>query len=254
MLLALLIVISVIIVIVFLVAFKYIFPYCPEDTASLSNTAGVYLSLVALPVGVVLSFIVASAWSTFSDAQHKENQEATQILLLHDTLRWLPGGEEVARVVREYAELVIEVDFPLMRDGKQSQEGTALLLDIGDMIAELEPTNAKQVTIFSDILDTYEEVVALRVARMTYTTDGVPPELWWVLVLGVIIVIAVSFFIHCPSLLLQCVLTALVVTALVSMLFLIVILNLPYRGDFALDSVPFEIALNEMELRSKRRR
>jgi len=33
---------------------------------------------------------------------------------------------------------------------------------------------------------------------------------------------------------------------LVALLFLVVALNYPYRGDFGLDSIPFQLALNNM--------
>ena len=248
-LLALLITISIIVAIVFLVAFKYLFPYNPEDGDSLNTTAGSYLALVALPVGVVLSFIVASAWSTFADAQAKENLEATELLLLYNAVRTLPGGEEVARAIEKYTQFVIDVEFPLMQKGIQSQEGTTMLFDIGDMIFALEPESSKEETIYSQVVNSYEDVATLRIARMGYTTDGIPSELWWVMILGVVIVIVVSFFVYSRSLLLQVVLTALAVAALVGMLFLILVLNFPYRGDFSLDSLPFEIALSQMFIR-----
>jgi len=248
MLLTLLIVISIIVSVVFLVIFKLIFKTKNEDGIT-NATVGSYLALVALPVGVVLAFIIASAWSSFSDAQSKENQEATQILVLFNAVKQISGSESVLDAIEEYTAFVIDVEFPLGEKGVQSQEGTTMLFNIGDMIYALDPEGTKEEIIYGSTIDIYESVVALRIARMGYIVDGLAPELWWVLVLGVVVVIIVSYFIYASCLFLQAIMTALTITALVSMLFLIVALNFPYRGDFGLDSLPFQIALFQMQLR-----
>jgi len=247
-LLTLMIVIAIVISVVLLIIFKKVIRYC-EVEKDANETVSNYLSLVALPVGVVLAFIASSAWSTFSDAQFKENQEATQILVLYNAVRQIPGSEDVQQKIKDYLNLIVDVEFPLMQQGLQSQEGTTAIFEIGNMIYQMDiGDDTKNSIIYSQIIDVYEMVVELRIARMTYVVDGLAPEMWWVLVLGVAVVIMVSFFVCSFSLCLQAVLTAFAVTALVSMLFLIIALNFPYRGDFGLDSLPFEIALYQIGL------
>lgn len=248
-LLTLLILISIIIAVALLCLFKFVYKQ-GNDLSDTNSTVGSYLSLIALPVGVVLSFIVASAWTTFANAQDKEDQEATELLQLYSAVNQLPGNESILTSIEDYTQFIIDVEFPLMEQGVQSQIGTTMLFDIGDAIYEIEPMAGRENAIYSQAINIYREVVSLRIARMGYTTNGIAAELWWVLILGVVVVIFCSFFICVPSLLLQCFMTALAVTALVSMLFLILALNYPYRGDFGLDSVPFQIALYQMELRN----
>jgi len=244
-LLTILIVISVILVIVFLLAFRYVTKNV-NFTESTNNVVASYLGIVAVPVGVILSFIIASAWAAFSDAQSKENEEATQLLLLYNVIRQLPNTEELQLSIKRYTAFIIEVEFPLMEKGMQSIEGLQMVIEIGDMIYEYDLFGQKESILYREAIDMYQLVISLRITRLGYAVFGLAPELWWVLILGVIIVIVVSYFIYTKSTKLQIILTALVAAALVSMLFLIVALNFPYRGDFGLDSLPFEIALANM--------
>lgn len=244
-LLTVLIIFTVIIVIIFLYIFKFVTRDCNFNDST-NGAVGIYLSMVGLPVGVVLSFIVATSWSAFADAANKENEEATKLLLLYNVLSDLPGSEPIREAIKVYTSFIITDEFPLMADGIQSREGLAIILKIGDMIYDLNPQPGKETVLYNQSINMYQEIMSLRIIRMGYVSYGLAPELWWVLILGVVIVIVMSFFIYIRSWCLHAILVAMASATLVALLFLIVALNYPYRGDFGLDSVPFEIALVNM--------
>ena len=244
-LLTILIIITIILVCFFLYLFKYVtMEWNLND--STNGAVGVYLSIVGVPVGVVLSFIVATTWASFSDAQAKENAEATKLLLLYDLLAAMPGAEDIQRKIKVYTAFVISDEFPLMEQGIQSEEGLLMITDIGDSIYALDAETNRDAVLYEEAIEMFQEVMSLRISRMGYAVYGIAPELWWVLILGVIIVIVMSFFMYSQSLTLQMILTAMAAAVLVSLLFLIVALNYAYRGDFGLDSLPFQIALVNM--------
>lgn len=235
---------------VFLVAmFLYIFKYVTASVTvndSTNGTIGVYMSIVGLPVGVILSFIVANTWTSFSEAQAKENAEATKLLLLYNLLDAFPGAERIQASIKTYTAFIISDEFPLMEKGQQSLEGLDMITSIGDAIYELDPQTDQETTLYGEAIGMFEEIMALRIARMGYAVYGLAPELWWVLILGVIVVIFMSFFLYMESFTMQAIMTGFSAAILVSLLFLIVALNYPYRGDFGLDSLPFQIALGNM--------
>ena len=241
-LLTLLIIVAVILAVIFLIIFRYVTRHV-ELNDSTNGVVGGYLSIVAVPVGVVLAFIVASAWATFSDAQVKENEEATKLLLLFNVVQELPNTEDIQQEIIKYTSFIITDEFPLMRVGVQSTDGLALILELGNMIYAFNPEGEKQSVLYAEMVEMYEEIISLRIIRMGYAVFGLAPELWWVLLLGVIIVIVVSYFLYIKSLVLQAIMVGFVAAVFASMLFLIVALNYPYRGDFALDELPFEISL-----------
>jgi len=244
-LLTILLVITIVIVGMFLFIFKYVTRTCDFNDSS-NASVGIWLGIVGVPVGVVLAFIVSTTWSAFSDAQAKENAEATNLLLLYNLLDALPGAEAIQEQIKVYTEFIIKVEFPLMEQGIQSIEGLNMITSIGDAIYELNPETSQETTLYSEAITMFESIMSLRIARLGYAVYGLAPELWWVLILGVIIVIFMSFFVYCRSFTLQVIMTCMSAAVLVSLLFLIVALNYPYRGDFGLDSLPFQIALANM--------
>ena len=244
-LLALLILISIIIVIVLLVVFRAIlWPYLDEDT---NSTIGTYIGVVGLPVGVILSFIVASSWSAFSNAQVKENEEATKMFALYNLIGEYPvEGAEIQDAIIIYTEEIINNEFIIMAEGIQPTLGFDLLTAIGDMIYALDPQDSRESTLYSQAITLFQEVQSLRIIRMGYVSYGIAPELWWVLILGVVVVIGMTFFLYIECFILQAVVTAMVTATLVSLLFLVIAFNFPYRGNFALDATPFQTALQNM--------
>jgi len=244
-LLTVLIIFAIIVVIVMLYIFKYVTRNCGFNDST-NGAVGIYLSMVGLPVGVVLSFIVANTWSSFADASNKENEEATKLLLLYDLLTDIPGGAAIQDTIKIYTSFIITDEFPLMADGIQSTEGLAIILGIGDMIYNLNPQPGKETVLYNQSIDMYQQITSLRIIRMGYVVYGLAPELWWVLILGVVMVIVMSFFIYIKSWNLHVVLVSMTAATLISLLFLIVALNYPYRGDFGLDSLPYQIALANM--------
>lgn len=245
-LLAVLILVTIALVIIFIVIFKYVTKcYILDDSSN--GTVGVYLSIVGLPVGVVLSFIVATASSSFADAASKENEEGVQILQLYKILDFLPGSAPIQAEIRKYTVNIIENEFPLMELGEQSRDDLEILLNAGDMIYALEPTNNRESGLFNKAIDLYQRIISLRVTRYGYVVNGLAPELWWVLILGVVVVIVMSFFMYSKHITLQIILTAMTATVLISLLFLIIALNFPYRGDFGLDAMPFQTALANID-------
>lgn len=244
-LLALLILVSIIIVIVLLCVFRKVMG--PYSDVNSNSEIGTYLGIVGLPVGVILSFIVASAWSSFANAQTTENSEATQLFSLYNLIGEYPeGGEAIQQNIREYTAEIVDVEFDLMSEGIQPMRGFELLTEIGDMIYSLEPTTPKESVLYSQAISLYRDIQSLRIVRMNYVSYGLASELWWVLILGVVVVIAMSFFIHLKYFFMQVIVTALITLTLVSMLFLIIAFNFPYRGDFGLDATPFQTALANM--------
>lgn len=244
-LLTALIVITVLLVIVLLIIFRYVGRHCGLNDSS-NGMVGAYLSMVALPVGVVLSLIVASTWAAYDDAQAKENEEATDLLLLYNLLDNFEGAEDVQAAIKQYTAYIVSDEFPLMADGIQSRQGLIMLTDIGDMIYQLQPEPGREVVLYGKAIDIYQRIITLRIIRMGYVVNGLQPELWWVLVLGVVMVIFMSFFLYSCSTVLHCIMVAMAAATLISLLFLIIALNYPYKGDFGLDSLPYQIGLANM--------
>lgn len=247
-LLTLLIIVTIVMVIIFFYLFKYATKNWKAINSENNATVGTYLSIIGVPIGITLSFIVAAVWGFFQDAQTKQVEEARSLLLLYNIVGKsnIQGSDAIQEQIREYTERIIVTEFPIMEEGKSSTEGLVLLLQLGDSITALQPANPREVALYTQSIDIYKQLVDDRVTRYSYVLYGLAPELWWVLVLGVVLIIVLSFFFFCTSLVLHCVCVCIAAVGLTSLLFLIVALNYPYRGDFGIDSNSYKLVLARM--------
>lgn len=248
-LLTILVLVAIVIVIICFFVFKSAVRNWESISLDSNSSVSTYVGVIGVPIGIILSFVVSSAASSFSDAQTKENQEASSLFILYTFVAKidLPEVPSILQKIRKYTKHIINVEFPLMSEGKTSTVGVNILKSIGDKIMGLQPEHPKDVSLYNQSITAYKDVFALRIARYSYVLYGIPPELLWVLILGVILIIVCTFFTYCSSLTLQCICTCLSVICLTSLLFLVVALNFPYRGDLGLDSTPFTIALANMQ-------
>jgi hypothetical protein len=247
-LLTIFIVVMVLIVIVMLVVFKCFM----KSTSIDSNDNGMitaYLSLVGVPVGVTIAFVVTNVWANFASAQSKIAEEATQLALLYSMIGKYPTKESrsIQKGIKLYTRFIIEKEFDLMSKGIQSSIAFEALEEIGNSIYSLNPLTNKEISIYNQAINLYQKTVSLRIARMGYVSFGIPLELWWVLILGVIIVVIMTFFINFKCFWLHITVTSFAIAAIVSLIFLIVALDYPFRGDFGLSSSAFSAALSKMK-------
>jgi hypothetical protein len=237
--------VAIVIAVLFILISKLVVnPFHLYDESNQSTS--IYLGIIGIPVGVVLAFIVSTEWQNFSDAESKQTEEATQLLLLYNLLGQIPGGAPIQQAVKNYTFHIIHVEFPLMSFGIQSVVGLDMILEIGDMILSLDPQNRRDSVLYSNAIQMYESIISLRIIRLGYATFGLAPEMWWVLILGAVILVLACAFVFTRSPILQLILVSLVSVTLATMLYLIFILDLPYRGDFGIDSMEFRIALSNM--------
>lgn len=246
-LLTILIVVFVLIAIVLLVIFKCFTETVVKD-GQLNNLIGGYLSLVGIPVGVTLAFVVTTVWTSYTVAESQLAEEATEVLSLYNIIGNYPGGDglPIQQQIINYTEFIINDEFILMSEGIQSTVAFNMLQAIGESIYELDPVTPKQKSIYDQSIDVYQKILALRISRMGYVSRGLPLELWWVLLLCIIIVLVMTYFLHFDTLWYHILLTAFSVAALTALVFLIVSLDFPYKGDFGLSSQVFQIALSKM--------
>ncbi len=61
-----------------------------------------------------------------------------------------PTATGAAQTLRQYVRTVIDEEWPLLADGKQSPKAAALLDDVFAQVGRLEPTTTREQVIFAE--------------------------------------------------------------------------------------------------------
>jgi CHASE2 domain-containing sensor protein len=98
----------------------------------------------------------------------------------------------------------------------------------------------------SQVVSQLNDLLRAHRLRLRGNQATLPPLLWWILILGAVITIVISWFLVSQRVAVQLILSALIGLLLGSLLFLTAAMDNPFRGEFSVDADAFDSVLNEM--------
>ena len=97
------------------------------------------MGVVASLFGLLLAFVVVIEFQTLSSAGDNVQREADDLgAIVRDSYAFGPAGAQIGTAIGEYAHLVVDDEWPLMRDG---QESAAAWEGLDDMFSAIRPTS-----------------------------------------------------------------------------------------------------------------
>jgi hypothetical protein len=105
-----------------------------------NDVAGFIYAVLGVAYAVMLGLMIIAVWESFVEARNTVDQEATELA----EIAWLayrlpePEGTHIQELARSYAEVVVEEELALMREGQASPRAWAILDEIRLEIENLE--------------------------------------------------------------------------------------------------------------------
>lgn len=205
-----------------------------------------YISLTVCMIFAILSgFAALYALNNFNNAKEVVQREANVAMAIYQDAGWLDHSErtQFQKIVKEYYILSIEHDWPLMTHGYEVDMTTDLLIKtLEDDLHKYSSNSKNPVFALQEIT---KEIIALRAARadrVRLAQTDLRTDMWVVILLTAFIIIAVNCLFGMPfrlHFLLICV-VSLVVS---SMVFLILVLDHPFQGTYAVKPHAFHYSL-----------
>lgn len=229
----------------------YIFTILVADGSSNSfskrfsdQNTGTYLSTVAVAVALIIAFIISDEWQTYSELSAAAVEEANAIYLVATTMRSLPDTEQIIEFIIYYLCSIINSEFPDMADGILPGDND-YLNSLQALIYEYEPVSSHDEILYGKAVDLFNQAIFLRNQRLGASTASIPNEFWWILIIGFIIIVVLTWFINGDNLY-RILMTSFVTIIYASLLFVIVVLNYPYRGNFRITPEPYQFVLDKL--------
>jgi membrane protein implicated in regulation of membrane protease activity len=213
----------------------------PEHHAY-NHIVGFYFAGVTVLYAVCAGLLAIGAWATYSDVQGKVDHEAAALGALYRDIGAYP---EPARSIlqqdlRTYTRGVIDVGWPMQRQGIVPNNASAVLNDFQQHFMSYEPQDERQKILASEAYRAFNELTASRRARLNSVTYEMPGPLWALVIIGAAICIAVTWFLHPASFTMHFWMTILFSGLLALLIFLIAVLDNPYRGTTSVSPEPLE--------------
>jgi hypothetical protein len=210
---------------------------------------GILFGALYVMYGVMVGFSVYLVANQYDIAQKTVESEAGNVEEIHRLAGGLPEPQrrEIRDLTESYARVVVEEGWPLMQQGRLSPRAEKLSGDLREEVVALDPGTAGEQAVYSQVLTLIQQLGENRNLRLLEAREGIPFILWFVLVVGGIMTIALTYLFGMKTFWLHVVTVASVAMIIALILYTIHALEFPFDGVVSVDPEAFEIVLRGME-------
>jgi Protein of unknown function (DUF4239) len=218
------------------------------DEHSHNDIVGFFLGAVALFYGITLGLVAVGTWQTYSDLDTKVDQEASAVAALYRAVSSFPDPKraELQADLREYTRQLIDVGWPLQRRGIVPQNAAGAVNTLQTHLGSFEPVTEGQKTLHAEAYREFTRIVELRRTRLKSVGAGLPVPLWYVLLVGAFLNIAVTWFFHMRSQSMHFWMTVMFSGLLGLLIFLLAAMDHPFRGEISVGPEAFEMVYEQL--------
>lgn len=207
-----------------------------------NDMVGVVLGMFGAIYGIILAFVIVTLWTQMENTQNVVAAEATGVALIVRDARAFPPAEQarVNAAASGYVHTVVEVQWPLMREGIADYSVTGRRLEeLYDALQAYEPVTESQKAFYAQAVATLDEVAGDRRARLTMAGQQLPPLLQVLAVGGALVIIPLTFLYGMRSRRMQMLFVAAVAALIGFSLLLVVVLDRPFAGELSVSPAPY---------------
>jgi hypothetical protein len=212
-----------------------------------NSVVGNTLSSFSVFYGLLLGLISVATYQNFSTLSDNITREASVVAALYRDFSHYdqPARETLQEQMRDYVRVTIDRDWPLQQKGIVPGGGSSAVTSLYDTLAAYEPQRLGQQLLHAEALREFNTFIEVRRTRLANVTSGIPGVLWYVVLMGaalnilLFLMFEMRFFTHL-------LLGGIVAFFLGVMIFLIIALDTPFRGEVSVSPEPFEAVYDSM--------
>lgn len=211
-----------------------------------NDVTSYYIAAVGVLYGLALGLIAVATYQNYTDVDGKAAREANALAGLY---RDLDGYPEPLRGVledrlRAYTKFVIENDWPAHRRGEVIDGGAEILEDFENRMMAFEPVKEREKIVHAEVIDTLDQVVEARAARVQAVGTALPGVLWGVMLVGAALNVGLTYLFWVENLRLHLVLVAAFSASIALLVFLTAAMDNPFRGEFSVSPDAYQSVLD----------
>jgi lysylphosphatidylglycerol synthetase-like protein (DUF2156 family) len=216
-----------------------------NHTTGLNQINGVLGAMFGVIVGFS-AFLVLNKYHTAQETVQGEAGDVEEIYRLAEPLTE-PERGHIQGLATSYARLMVEEEWPLMRQGKTSPRADALAEELRGSIQQgYKTSTGAEQEFFGQELAVVNDLDEHREVRLLAVHQRLPSILWAALVVLATLLVVFSYLVGMESSQLHVLTVAALATGIALVLFTIGILDRPFGTDFRVGPQPFELVLDEI--------
>jgi hypothetical protein len=209
---------------------------------------GYILAAIGVFYGLMLGLLAVSVYENAEESSAIVGREASALAALYRDVSSYP---EPARSLlqgklKEYTAYTIEEAWPQQRRGVVPRGNTVHAAEFQAMLDAFEPPTRGKEILHAEALHQLSNFVTLRRDRLQRVTTGLPAIVWYVLVIGAVISMAIAWCLSVEKASVHVVFTGAMAWIIGLSIFLIASLDYPFRGELGVGSDAFELVYHDV--------
>jgi hypothetical protein len=220
-----------------------------EFRQSHNAAIGIIYGTLHVTFGVIVGFSAFLVLSKYAASRDMAAIEAGDVVQIHRLAEGFPEPQRdrIQELTASYAQVVVDEEWPLMREGRTSSRAGALVAELQRNIQVFEPGTETEKALYGQGLQRVLDLEEKREIRLLHVREGLPPILWIVLGILAIIIMLFASFLGMESAWLHRAAVAALAAGITLIMFTIVALDHPFGGYFRVGPDAFQLALNTIE-------
>jgi hypothetical protein len=220
-----------------------------EGRAENNESAGQVFTIVGGLHAVLVAFVLIGLFDTVSTARDNSFQEADSLVAVTWAADSLPEPQrtEVQQLAATYATTVIAQEWPKMAtSGKIGDSAWTTLAQMKSVIADATSTPGWQTERKMEAANQLWTVYQDRQTRINESTEGVSAVIWFALLIGSLLSLALPMLFGGPRMLTHVLIISTLACTLALLIFAIYQLQNPFAGGASVSPEAFRSALERL--------
>jgi hypothetical protein len=215
-----------------------------------NEVAGFIYAVLGVTYAVLLGLVVIAVWDRFAEARNTADREASELAEVFWLAHQLPEpeGPHIQEQARSYAEVVVNEEWPLMKEGQASPHAWELLDELRMAVEDSSQIDTgTEEMLYQQELQRIHDLADARRSRLLDAETGIPAVLWAVLVAGGVIVVGFTYLFGMNNFLVHALMVAAVAGVIALALFTVGTLDYPFGSGVQVGPDAFELILERFE-------
>ena len=198
--------------------------------------------------GVTLAMIAVSVYQSFAAAHQVVGREAAALSTLYRDVSSYPQPirAELQAMLRDYTRYVIEEAWPAQQRGVIPEEGTARVTAFQERLLSFKPQTQAEGVLHTETIGQFGVFVDYRRQRLQSVSTGLPTVLWFVVGVGAVLNAVLTCLFDVKRLRVHLLLAGIVSLFVAQMVFMIVALDNPFRGEVSVGPHAFQLVQSSL--------
>lgn len=206
-----------------------------------NDIVGYILSCFCVFYDILLGLLAVAAYQNYSSAELTVTKEAAALTALYRDVSAYPEpeGQNLRWLLRDYTRHVIKGDWPEQQKGIVPEGSSTRFTAFHEKLVAFEPQTRTHEIMHAETLRQFNSLSELRRLRLFAATSSLPTVMWYVVILGSIINIALVWLFD-MRLITQMFLGGLLAFYLSAIITLIAAMDNPFLGEVSVPPSAYE--------------